>query len=143
MLDGQYICIFILSLNRFFCLLVPDESFLDIQSKSYILYISNKIWFVCQAIPRRIYKISHINFLPFHEIRALVYCVIVIMSTSFHQTDHWFWCYVCFRFIWIRGDMIDLRNWMGLVSISIIFYGIYQIYHIDVLWAIVIEVPIK
>ena len=120
---------FILSLNRSFCLLVPDESLLDIQSKSYILYISNKIWFVCQAIPRRIYKMSHINFLPFHEIWALVYCVIVIMSTSFHQMDHWFWCYVCFR-IW--GDMIDFENWMSLVSISIIFYATYCIYHIYV-----------
>ena len=76
MLDGQYICIFILSLNRLFCLLVPDEGFLDIQSKSYILYISNKIWFVCQSILRRIYKISHINFLPFscHLSPCVVLC---------------------------------------------------------------------
>ena len=38
--------------------------------------ISNKIWFVCQAIPRRIYKISHINFLPFscHLSPCVVLC---------------------------------------------------------------------
>ena len=78
MLDGQYICIFILSSNRLFCLLVPDESFLEIQSKSYILYISNKIWFVCQAIPRRIYKISHINFCLFMKFEPL--CIVLLLQ---------------------------------------------------------------
>ena len=130
----------ILSLNRSLPL-VPYEGILAAQSKSYIAYLSYQMWFVCKAIPLRIYQISHINFLPFSwnsSFCVLCYC----HNVNFFSSNGSLSLMLCLLLDHFRGDMIDFENWMSLVSISIIFYGTYYIYHIDVLWAIMIKFPV-
>ena len=106
----------ILSLNRSLPL-VPYESILNAQSKSYIA--CNQIWFVCKAIPLRIYQISHINFLPFSW--NLSHCVLCYChNVNFFSSNGSLILMLC-----LLSDHLDQRWYDWLQKLNGFSFDIY------------------